>query len=104
MGLALATAIGAWVNLLLVLFFAVRAGFLELNRALGQSLAKFAGTGVVLAAVLWLTAKYAASHFGSIRFHDEITLVLLIGVGAVVYAGLILGLFGMRWLKSLVKG
>src|ERR1700760_4173947 len=28
-GLALATAVGAWVNLLLVLFFAVRAGFLE---------------------------------------------------------------------------
>jgi len=104
MGLALATAIGAWVNLLLVLFFAVRAGFLELNRALGQSLAKFAATGAVLAAVLWLTAKYAASHFGGIRFHDEITLVLLIGVGAVVYAGLILGLFGMRWLKLLVKG
>lgn len=103
-GLALATAIGAWVNLLLVLFFAVRAGFLELNRALAQSLAKFAATGVVLAAVLWLTAKYAASHLGSIRFHDEITLVLLIGVGAVVYAGLILGLFGMRWLKLLVKG
>ena len=103
-GLALATAIGAWVNLLLVLFFAVRAGFLELNRALAQSLAKFAATGVVLAAVLWLTAKYAASHLGSIRFHDEIRLVLLIGVGAVVYAGLILGLFGMRWLKLLVKG
>ena len=32
-GLALATAVGAWVNLLLVLFFAVRAGYLELDRA-----------------------------------------------------------------------
>jgi putative peptidoglycan lipid II flippase len=103
-GLALATAIGAWVNLLLVLFFAVRAGFLELNRALGQSLVKFAATGVVLAAVLWLTAKFAASRFGSIAFHDEITLALLIAVGAIVYAGLILGLFGPRWLKSLVRG
>jgi putative peptidoglycan lipid II flippase len=102
-GLALATAIGAWVNLLLVLFFAVRAGFLELNRALGQSLAKFAATGVVLAAVLWFTAKFAASHFGGIAFHDEITLALLIAVGAIVYAGLILGLFGLRWLKGLVR-
>src|ERR1700761_719730 len=104
MGLALATAIGAWVNLLLVLFFAVRAGFLEFNRALGKSLAKFAATGVILAAVLWFTAKFAASHFGSIAFHDEITLALLIAVGAVVYAGLILGLFGLRWLKGLVRG
>src|ERR1700751_5780543 len=96
-GLALATAIGAWINLLLVLFFAVRAGFLELNRVLGQSLAKFAITGAVLAAVLWLTAKQAASHFGSIAFHDEITLLLLIAVGAIVYVGLILSLFGQRW-------
>ena len=30
--------------------------------------------------------------------------MLLIGIGAVVYAGSILGLFGPRWLKSLVKG
>src|SRR6201993_554961 len=40
-GLALATAIGPWINLLLVLGFAVRAGYLELNRPLGQSLLKF---------------------------------------------------------------
>src|ERR1700757_5017659 len=86
-GLALATAIGPWINLLLVLFFAVRAGFLDLNRPLGQS-----------------PPKFAAARFGSIAFHDEITLVLLIAVGAMVYAGLILGLFGPRWLKGLVKG
>ena len=49
-GLALATAVGAWVNLLLVIGFAVRAGYLELDRALMLSLAKFAGCGIVLAA------------------------------------------------------
>ena len=37
-GLALATAVGAWINLLLVLGFAVRAGYLELDRALMRSL------------------------------------------------------------------
>ena len=52
-GLALATAVGAWVNLLLVLFFAVRAGYLELDRAWMISLAKFAAAGVLLAAALW---------------------------------------------------
>ena len=71
-GLALATAVGAWINLLLVLGFAVRAGYLELNRALGQSLLKFAISGVVLAAVLWLAAKFAAMHFSGVRFQDEI--------------------------------
>src|SRR6201997_885175 len=73
-GLALATAIGAWINLLLVLGFAVRAGHLEANRALIASLAKFAGSGVVLAAALWLAARFAAAHLNGISFRDEITL------------------------------
>jgi putative peptidoglycan lipid II flippase len=99
-GLALATAVGAWVNLLLVLGFAVRAGYLELNRQLWQSLLRFAVSGVVLAAALW----FAATHFEAIRFRDEATLLLLIGVGAVVYAACVLLLFGPRWLRTLVKG
>src|SRR6201992_3804521 len=41
-GLALATAVGAWINLLLVLGFAVRAGYLELDKVFLQSLGKFA--------------------------------------------------------------
>jgi len=104
MGLALATAVGAWVNLLLVLGFAMRAGYLELTGALRQSLLKFLITGLVLAAVLWLTARFAAAQFAGIAFRDELALALLIAVGAVVYAGSILGLFGVRWLKALVKG
>ncbi|HLZ00646.1 MAG TPA: murein biosynthesis integral membrane protein MurJ [Bradyrhizobium sp.] len=103
-GLALATAVGAWVNLLLVLGFAVRAGYLEVNRALGRSIAKFAICGLVLAATLWLAARYAAAQFGGMRFHDEVALLLLIGIGAVVYTGSVVGLFGLRWLRGLVKG
>lgn len=103
-GLALATAIGAWVNLLLVLAFAVRAGFLELNRPLGRSLLKFAISGAILAGALWLAARYSEPHVATLRFHNEITLLLLIGVTVVLYAALILGLFGPRWLRSLVKG
>ena len=103
-GLAFATAVGAWVNLLLVFGFAVRAGYLELNRELGQSLLRFACSGVVLAAALWLTARFAATQFEAIRFRDETTLLLLICVGAVVYAGSVLLLFGPRWLRTLVKG
>jgi putative peptidoglycan lipid II flippase len=102
-GLAFATAVGAWINLLLVLGFAVRAGYLELNRALTQSVLKFAISGVVLAAVLWLAAKFAAAHFGAMAgLRDEAALLLLVAVGAVVYGGSILALFGLRWLRSLV--
>src|ERR1700756_32721 len=56
-GLALATAVGGWINLLLVLGFAVRAGYLEMSRALLKSLGKFLASGVVLAATLWFAAK-----------------------------------------------
>jgi putative peptidoglycan lipid II flippase len=103
-GLALATAVGAWINLLLVLGFAVRAGYLELDGALRQSLVKFSISGVVLAATLWLAAKFAAAHFhalGSLR--DEAALLLLIAVGTVVYGGSILLFFGPRWLRRLVR-
>jgi putative peptidoglycan lipid II flippase len=102
-GLALATAVGAWINLLLVLGFAVRAGYLVLDRALTRSILKFAISGVVLAAVLWFAARFAASHFGAMSgLRDEAALLLLIAVGAVVYGGSVLSLFGMRWLRSLV--
>src|ERR1700736_1272833 len=103
-GLALATAVGAWVNLLLVLGFAVRAGYLELNRELWQSLLRFAVSGAVLAAALWFAARFSAAHFEAIRFRDGTTLLLLVGVGAMVYAACVLLVFGPRWLKSLVKG
>src|ERR1700693_307976 len=103
-GLAFATAVGAWINLLLVIGFAVRAGYLEFDRAFLLSLAKFAGSGVVLGGTLWLTARFAASHLAQLSaFRDEATLLLLIVVGAIVYAGSILLLFGRRWLGSLVR-
>src|SRR3979411_1822999 len=51
-GLALATAVGAWINLLLVLGFAVRAGYLEPDQALLRSLATFLVFGVGVRAAL----------------------------------------------------
>jgi putative peptidoglycan lipid II flippase len=104
-GLALATAAGAWVNLLLVIGFAVRAGYLELDRALLRSSAKFALSGVLLAAALWLTARLAAVQLAQLSMlRDETALLLLVVVGAIVYAASIVLLFGTGWLKSLVRG
>ena len=103
-GLALATAIGAWINLLLVLFFAVRAGFLKLDREWMSSLAKFVAAGVVLAAALWLTARFGGVDFAQMKsFRDETLLLLLIAVGAFVYGFSILLMFGRGWLFSLVR-
>jgi putative peptidoglycan lipid II flippase len=103
-GLAFATAVGAWINLLLVMGFAVRRGYLDLDRALMQSLTKFVASGVVLGAALWLAARFAASHLSTLSAgRDEIAFLMLIVVGALVYAGSILLLFGRGWLRSLVR-
>jgi len=48
-GLALATAVGAWVNLLLVLVFCGAKRYLAFDREWVKSLAKFAIAGIVLA-------------------------------------------------------
>jgi putative peptidoglycan lipid II flippase len=103
-GLALATAVGAWINLLLVIGFAVRAGYLEFDRAFLQALVKFLVAGIVLGAALWFAAKFAnvqLAQLGALR--DQTVLALLIAVGAVVYAGSIMLLFGRSWLKALVR-
>src|ERR1700676_2565366 len=103
-GLALATSVGAWINLLLVIGSAVRAGYLDFDKALLQSLVKFLVCGVVLGAVLWLAGRFAGSHFAALTaLRDEAALLLLIAVGSIVYAGSILLLFGGGWLKSLVR-
>jgi putative peptidoglycan lipid II flippase len=103
-GLALATAVGAWINLLLVVGFAVRKGYLDLDRALMQSLAKFLVCAVVLATALWFAARFATAYFAQLSvLRDEAALALLVGVGATVYAGSVLLLFGRRGISSLVR-
>jgi putative peptidoglycan lipid II flippase len=104
-GLALATAVGAWINLLLVVGFAVRARHLDLDRALVRPTAKFLIAAAVLGAALWSVARFAGPHLavlGALR--DETALLVLIVVGAVVYIGSILLLFGRSWLGALVRG
>src|SRR5712671_4892280 len=104
-GLALGTAIGAWVNLLLVIGFAVRAGYLDLDRVLMRSLAKFVASGAVLGAALWFAASFASQQFAQLSaFRDEAALAFLVAVGAIVYSGSILLLFGRRWISQLVRG
>src|SRR5436305_2223962 len=103
-GLALATAVGAWTNLLLVVLFAVRAGYLEFDRALTKSLAKFVVCAAMLAATLWFAAGLASVQFAELTtLRDEATLSVLIVTGTVIYAGSVLLLFGRGWLRSLVE-
>ncbi|UTD28425.1 murein biosynthesis integral membrane protein MurJ [Bradyrhizobium sp. WD16] len=103
-GLALATAVGAWVNLLLVIGFAIRADYLQFDAGFRNALVKFAASGVVLAAGLWATKRLMLlGGLGTVPLAAEIMLAVLILVGAVIYGLSILLLFGRRWILGLVS-
>ncbi|HVZ53902.1 MAG TPA: murein biosynthesis integral membrane protein MurJ [Pseudolabrys sp.] len=99
-GLAFATSIGAWINLLLVYWFAARAGHVEIDKRLRESFVKFAIAGLAMVAVLWLlqapVAHWVDSRHG---LRDLVALAVLGGFGAAVYGGVILALFGKSWLE-----
>ncbi|MDR3465395.1 MAG: murein biosynthesis integral membrane protein MurJ [Xanthobacteraceae bacterium] len=103
-GLAFATAVGAWINLLLVIGFAVRAGYFEFDAGLRRSLGKFMLAGLVLAAALGATdALVPGLLHGVARMREELALAILVLVGAIVYGSAIWLLFGRRWLMALMR-
>ena len=100
-GLALATSIGAWINLVLVLWLAARRGLIGFDPGLGRAVLKIAAGGIVLGGALWLGQVLAAHlvHDG-VALRDEARLALLAAIGAVVYGGMVLALFGRQWLEA----
>jgi putative peptidoglycan lipid II flippase len=98
-GLALATSIGAWLNLGLVIWFAVRRGHLAFDPALRSATARLTAAGLALAAVLWLTHAPVARLFADwTSWRDESTLAVLVLIGGAFYGAAIFALFGKKWL------
>jgi putative peptidoglycan lipid II flippase len=101
-GLALATSIGAWLNLVLVVWFAARQGHFVLEASLRSAIVRLAGAGTALAVVLWLAERPVTRLFADwSSWRDESTLAVLAVIGAVVYGGIVLALFGRQWLATL---
>jgi putative peptidoglycan lipid II flippase len=99
-GLALATSVGAWINFILVLFFAWRAHVIALDTELKASLIKLAAAGLTLAVVLFAAEPLVTLLLSSwSRFRNESELLLLALIGGAVYGALIVVLFGRRWLS-----
>ena len=97
-GLAIATAIGAWINLLLVVALAWRAGLFGLDPRLRRSLVRLALSGMALAAFIFVAAR----QLGMWNFRDEGALALLATACAVLYVGLIVLLLGRAWFAGFV--
>jgi putative peptidoglycan lipid II flippase len=99
-GLALATSIGAWINFVLVLWLAARAGLIATDTALKSSLVRLAIAAVAFALLLFIAAPVVTHLLSSLpRFRTESQLIVLALLGALFYGALVVALFGKRWLS-----
>lgn len=102
-GLALATSIGAWINLSLLVLFARQQGLSVSGTGL-RPVVKLLLAGAALAVVLYageLVLRDALT--GLTQFREETALVLLVAGGALVYAIAVVLLLGRGWFGSLLK-
>jgi putative peptidoglycan lipid II flippase len=100
-GLALATAVGAWVNLGLVTWFASRAGIAVMDGRLRRSMLLLAASGCVFGIVIFLSQRIVTALYRDLpAFRDEATLATLAVFGGVVYGALILLLLGRNWFRA----
>jgi putative peptidoglycan lipid II flippase len=92
-GLALATSIGAWVNLVGLAVLSQSRGFLVVDASLSIRSVQILVAGLLMAAALWLCLPHAAGFTSTLpSLQDEVLLVLMAMIGAVVYGlGLLLG-------------
>ncbi len=103
-GLALATSIGAWVNLGLVCWLAMRRDLLVLDHSLKRSAALLFGAGLMLAAVLWMTQRLLLTWLpAAMHGRDEVVLAGLIVAGALSYGGIVIVLLGRNWLQYFAR-
>ena len=101
-GLALATSIGAWLNLALVTWFAARQGHFAFDHQLRKSVTRLAAAGCILALVLWL-AQAGMTQIWPVGgpSRDYIALLSLALIGALAYGAALLAFFGRDMRKKI---
>jgi putative peptidoglycan lipid II flippase len=99
-GLAFATSIGGWVNLVLLIWLARRAGLFSFDADLVRSTIRLLAAGLVLAAALGLADAPVRALLAGRAFQHELALAVLAVIGAVVYGAMVVALFGRRWLAA----
>ena len=103
-GLALATSIGAWINLSLLAYFARRQGFAVSGTAIGGPVARLILIGVVFTAVLFGGAYGLDRALAAMpHFRDETVLAILVTAGGLLYFALVFAILGRHWFTGLLK-
>ncbi len=100
-GLAIATAIGAWVNVGLVLWFSSRAGIAVMDARLKRSVLLLSAIGCVFGITLFLSYRGVTALYRDLpAFRDEAALATLAVAGGIVYGVLVLLLLGRNWFAA----
>ncbi len=94
MGLALATALGATVNLAALLYIADAKGWMQPDGSFGKAVMVAAGASLALAVVILIWEPLLSGWFAGLRFSRELTLAGLGALGGITYGGA--ALFGMK--------
>jgi putative peptidoglycan lipid II flippase len=103
-GLALATSVGAWLNLSLLAWFARRQGFIVSGAAIGKPVLMLLIAGALLASGLFVGQTLLVAVVAKLPFFREETLLaILLVLGAIAYAGLVMILLGKKWLNGLLR-
>jgi putative peptidoglycan lipid II flippase len=104
-GLAFATSIGVWINVALLLWFALRARLIAFDERLKASTWKLLLAAAVLAIALWIGHLLLAPLIEQMqRLRAETMLAALALIGAVTYIGAILLLFDRKWFAAFRGG
>ena len=100
-GLAFATSIGVWINVALLLWFALRARLLSFDQRLQTSTLKLLAAAAILALALWLGELILAALLAPLpRFRSEALLLALAVIGMIAYVGTIMLLFDRKWFSA----
>ena len=87
-GIALATALAAWLNIVLLAVALRRRGFLAWNARLKGRLPRIALASLAMGAALWGLGHWLAPWFDAGLWPRIAGLAILVGCGLVLYAGL----------------
>ncbi|WP_417452363.1 murein biosynthesis integral membrane protein MurJ [Kiloniella sp.] len=95
-GIALATAISSWVNVLMLWIVLVRKDHLKLDGRFVSRLPKILASSLVMGGVLWSGMRWLRPWFDGELYEKVAALSALIGAGLLVYAFLSLLLGAVR--------
>jgi putative peptidoglycan lipid II flippase len=102
-GLALATAVGAWVNLALLVVAARRYGFRPPDSS-PEGAMRLLAAGVAMGLVLFAGRALIGPMLSGVPWlREELLLAILVLLGGAAYAALVMMLRGRGWLRSLAR-